>query len=123
MSRNESIIMKSKVMYDFIAIVQVAIVFGYTALEAFANLSIPQGYEYKANINSKGIIGIFDKNAIERWVTLRTKMSEIYLKKDFFRVCDVPEQIIVFFYEELKGRDKTNSLWPWIINADGGLLV
>jgi hypothetical protein len=166
MSRNESIIMKSKVMYDFIETVQVAIVFGYTALEAFANLSIPENYEYKANINSKGIIEIYDKNAIERWVTLRTKISEIlvdvyktdditkkaiwnqflefeklrndiihqksiadtklyhrYLKKDFFKLCDVAEEIIVFFYEELKGRDKTNALWPWIINTEGGLPV
>lgn len=60
-------------MYNFIETVQVAIVFGYTALETFANLSIPQNLEYKANINSKGIIKIYNKNAIERWVTLITK--------------------------------------------------
>jgi len=166
MSREETIIMKSRIMYDFIEIVQVGIVFGYTALEAFANLSIPQNYEFKADINNKGITEIYDKTAIERWITLKIKISEIlvdiyetesiknkkiwseflefeklrheiihqksitdtkfyqrYLKKDFFRICDVPEKIIAFFYEELHGKQKTNALWPWIINVESGIPV
>ncbi|MEC2314492.1 hypothetical protein AB0R74_02730 [Bacillus velezensis] len=159
MNRKESIIMKSKIMYDFIETVQVGIVFGYTALEAFANLSIPQNYKYEAD-NNKGITEIYDKSAIERWVTLKIKISDIlvdiyetdsiknkkvwseflefeklrheiihqksisdtkfyhrYLKKDFFKICDAPERIIGFFYDALKGKEKTNPLWPWTINT------
>ncbi|MCG8397516.1 hypothetical protein LWS67_13335 [Bacillus atrophaeus] len=163
MSREESIIMKSKIMYDFIETVQVGIVFGYTALEAFANLSIPQEFKYEAD-NNKGIIEIYDKSAIERWVTLKMKISDIlvdiyetdsiknkkiwseflefeklrheiihqksiidtkfyhrYLKKDFFKICDIPEKIIGFFYEELKDKEKTNPLWPWTINNESAI--
>lgn len=164
MNRKETIIRKSKIMYDFIETVQIAIVFGYTALEAFANLSIPSNYQYKSDINSKGIIEIYDKKAIERWVTLKLKVSDIlvevyktkdikktklwnqflqfeqlrneiihqkaiedtkfyhkYLQKDFFNICNVPEDIIKFFYDELEGRDTTNPLWPWIIDRAAGI--
>ncbi|MBV7320316.1 MULTISPECIES: hypothetical protein [Bacillus subtilis group] len=164
--REETIIQNSGMMYDFIESVQVGIVFGYTALETFANLSIPQNYEYKSDMNNKGIIEIYDKSAIERWITLRMKISEIlvkiydtdsiknkkiwndflefeklrheiihqksvedtkfyhkYFKRDFFRICEVPEKIISFFYEEYEGKEKTNPLWPWIINTEGGIPI
>ncbi|MEM5527874.1 hypothetical protein WN093_03485 [Gammaproteobacteria bacterium AS21] len=67
----------SKDVYDYIEEIQSAIVFAYTALEAFANLSIPQGYIYKAKKNSKGISESYDKVAIERWLSLKVKMKSI----------------------------------------------
>jgi hypothetical protein len=67
----------SKDVYDYIEEIQSAIVFAYTALEAFANLSIPQGYIYKAQKNSKGISESYDKVAIERWLSLKVKMKSI----------------------------------------------
>ncbi len=70
-------ILNTKIIYNYIEEIQTAIVFGYTALEAFSNLSIPEKYVYTAKPNSKGIVEAFDKMAIERWTQLKTKLSEI----------------------------------------------
>ena len=58
-------ILNTKIIYNYIEEIQTAIVFGYTALEAFSNLSIPEKYVYTAKPNSKGIVEAFDKMAIE----------------------------------------------------------
>lgn len=59
-------------LMDYIEAIQTAIVFGYTALETFINLSIPDDYIHE-NQNNKGIIESYNKEAIERW--LDTKKS------------------------------------------------
>jgi hypothetical protein len=68
---------KSKLIADYIEIIQICIVFGYTALEAFTNLSITDSFEYKVNVKNKGIVEVYDKTAIERWVSLGDKLSKI----------------------------------------------
>lgn len=75
----EQIGVKSKIIYDYIEQIQISIVFGYTALETFVNLSIPDSYEY-SDKNSKGIIETYNKEAIERWLQLRVKLSDILVK-------------------------------------------
>lgn len=67
----------SLILYDYIEQTQTAIVFGYTALEAFTNLSIPIDYVYTSDKNNKGIKEVFDKEAIERWLTLKVKISNV----------------------------------------------
>lgn len=67
--RKEQIINRSKIMYDYIEFIQSSIVFGFTVLEAFVNLSIPEGYEYKFE-NNKGVIEVYNKEAIERWLPI-----------------------------------------------------
>lgn len=76
-NKKEAIDAISKDVYDYIEEIQSAIVFAYTALEAFANLSIPQSYVYQAKKNSKGIAESYDKVAIERWLSLKTKIKFI----------------------------------------------
>ncbi|WP_086480783.1 hypothetical protein [Oceanospirillum sanctuarii] len=75
----------SSLVCDYLESIQTSIVFGYTALEAFVNLSIPSDYTYKTDKNNKGICEIFDKNAIERWLPLKTKvksvLSDVYSTK------------------------------------------
>lgn len=160
LDKRNAIIMKSKIIYDFIELIQSSIVFGYTALEAFSNLSIPSTFQYKTEPNGKGIIEIYDKDAVERWVPLRTKISEIlvdiyktksikqknlwnkfiqfeelrneiihqksinstnlykkYFRKGFFEVCETPEEVIRFFFEERENKKMTDPLWPWVING------
>jgi len=68
---------KSKIVADYIELIQTSIVFGYTTLEAFANLSIPIDYEYLVTIKNKGIKEVYDKDAIERWINLGEKLSKI----------------------------------------------
>lgn len=63
------------IVYEFIETIQMSIVFGYTAIEAFTNLSIPEEYQYKKIISNKGITETYDKKAIERWLTLNEKIS------------------------------------------------
>lgn len=157
----EIIIAKSRLLYDYIERIQTSIVFGYTALEAFCNLSIPDDYKYSNSDNSKGILEIYDKRAIERWVTLKVKISEIlvdvyktknikptriwndflkfenlrheiihqktinstgfykqYFKEGFCDICNIPEQVIKFFFDEREDKEMTDPLWPWVINTN-----
>lgn len=81
----------SKLMYDYIEQVQIAIVFGYTALETFTNLSIPNNYEYKIQTN-RGTSEIYDKNSIERWLSLKEKISEIIV--DVYQTRDIKKDSI-----------------------------
>ncbi|WP_180790824.1 hypothetical protein [Vibrio parahaemolyticus] len=75
--KKEAIGAISSDVYDYVEEIQSAIVFAYTALEAFANLSIPQDHIYQASKNSKGITESYDKVAIERWLSLKTKIKHI----------------------------------------------
>lgn len=68
---------QSIIAADYIELIQISIVFAYTAIESFVNLSIPEDYEYKVNVKNKGITEIYDKTAIERWVSLCDKISNI----------------------------------------------
>lgn len=68
---------KSKDVCDYIEAVQTSIIFGYTAVEAFSNLSIPVDYEYQVKIKSRGTSELYDKNAIERWLSLKEKVMNI----------------------------------------------
>lgn len=67
----------SSLVCDYLENMQTSIVFGYTALEAFVNLSIPESYTYTTDKNNKGISELFDKKAIERWMPLKTKIKNI----------------------------------------------
>ena len=62
---------------DYIECIQTAIVFGYTALETFANLSIPEKYKYKTRNNYKETKEVYNKEAIERWISLKVKFQFI----------------------------------------------
>lgn len=159
--KKEFLKLKSKIVADYIEMIQICIVFGYTALEAFANLSITDNYEYKVQVKSKGITELYDKKAIERWVKLSDKVSKIlpdiyetkkietakfwdyfiklekyrhdiihqksiektdfyktYFNKDIFDICSCPELVLKFFYETHASKQRTNPLWPWLINRD-----
>lgn len=152
---------KSKTVADYIELIQICIVFGYTAIEAFSNLSITDNYEYKVLIKNKGITEVFDKKAIERWIGLSDKVMKIlpeiydtkkievtkfwpyfiklekyrndiihqksiektdlyksYFNKDIFEICLCPELVLRFFYEAHSMKQKTNPLWPWLINKE-----
>jgi hypothetical protein len=149
----------SSTVCDYIEHVQTAVVFAYTALETFANLSIPEGYLYHIENESKGIRETYNKEAIERWLTLKIKLQHIlgkiyraknverqkwwghfsnlerfrndiihqetinstdfykeYFKATLFQACECPLPIIKFFYEAQAENNRTNPLWPWLIN-------
>ena len=70
----------SSLVCDYLENIQTSIVFGYTALEAFTNLSIPEDYTYTTGKNNKGISEIYDKKVIERWIPLKIKIKKILTK-------------------------------------------
>ena len=152
---------KSIVVADYIETIQICIVFGYTALETFSNISITDTYQYKVSVKSRGIIELYDKKAIERWISLSEKLSKIlpeiygtkeietckfwsyfvklekyrhniihqktidrtdfykdYFNKDIFEICKSAEAVLKFFYEAHSEKQRTNPLWPWLINKD-----
>jgi hypothetical protein len=149
----------SSMVCDYIEYVQTAVVFAYTALETFANLSIPEGYLYHAENKSKGTTETYDKGAIEQWLSLKVKVQYIlreiygtekvecqkwwghfsnleqyrndiihqktinstafykeYFKASVFRACESPLLIIKFFYEAHAKNNRTNPIWPWLVN-------
>jgi len=87
----EKIYQDSKIIYDHLELVQTSIVFGYTALETFTNLSIPENYEHKI-INSKGVTEIYNKENIERWLSLKYKISIILV--DVYKTNDIKKHPI-----------------------------
>lgn len=78
--RKDFIIKNTKIANDFIQFVQISIVFGYTAVESFANMSIPVTYSHEIKGRKSGIKEIYDKSAIERWISLSDKLSNILTK-------------------------------------------
>ncbi len=80
----------SSTVCDYIEHVQTAVVFAYTALETFANLSIPEGYLYHTENKSKGIRETYDKEAIERWLSLKLKVQHIL--REIYRTEKVERQ-------------------------------
>ena len=149
----------SSVVCDYIEHVQTSVVFAYTALETFTNLSIPDGYLFHTENKSKGINETYDKDAIERWLSLKVKVQHIltqiyatekaedqkwwghlsnleryrndiihqksinstsfykeYFKTAVFPACECPLTIIKFFYEAHAHNNRTNPIWPWLVN-------
>lgn len=61
--------------YDYFELVITALIFSYTALEAFANICIPNHFEYL--VEKDGVKTIYSKQAIERRFSLRDKFKTI----------------------------------------------
>lgn len=67
----------SKKIYDYLELIHKAIIFSYTSIETFVNLSIPESYNHNITKNKEGITEIYDKHGIERWLSLTVKLKEI----------------------------------------------
>lgn len=61
--------------YNYFELIISSLIFAYTALEAFANICIPNNYEFL--IEKSGIKTIYSKEAIERKYALREKFKVI----------------------------------------------
>ena len=82
-NKKEALNSVSSIICNYIEEIQIAIVFGYTALETFANLSIPEDYEYKKKNETKGIHELYEKGSIERWLSLKEKIQ--YILTDIYK--------------------------------------
>lgn len=75
--KNEVVFRSTSDSFDYIERVMESIIMAFTALEAFVNENIPDGYEYHCHKKSEIILEIMDKKAIERWLSLDEKLSVI----------------------------------------------
>lgn len=73
--KSKFIIDDSIELYDYIESAQAAIVFSFTALETFINLSIPEEYIFTQKDHKK--TSTYNKLQIERWISWEIKLSEI----------------------------------------------
>ncbi len=64
------------IAYDYLEAIMSAIIFAFTAIEAFANEEIPEDYQYPTHRKS-GISIIFQKSSIERHIDLVEKLAII----------------------------------------------
>jgi len=65
-----------KRLYNYLEHIQTSIISIYTAIESFANIAIPNDYEYSFK-NNKGITESYDKAAIERWLKTSEKIAKL----------------------------------------------
>lgn len=63
-------------LYNYFSTLKISIIFSYNAIEAFINMSIPEDYKYEFK-NNKGIKEVWDKEAIQRWMSTSDKLLKI----------------------------------------------
>jgi hypothetical protein len=68
---------RSSEICNYIEQIQISIVFSYSAVEAFSNISIPDNFKYAYKKNKKCDEEILDKSTIERWIPLKDKIGRI----------------------------------------------
>lgn len=76
--RNEVLRERSKMMCDYLEKIQTSIIFAVSAIETFSNMSIPDEYVYKLKSPQK--TELYNKQQIERNITLKDKISKILVE-------------------------------------------
>jgi len=64
-------------LFNYFEDMMAQIVFSHSAIEAFANISIPIDYEYKDNKSNKKCTETYNKDQIERSVSLEKKLDKV----------------------------------------------
>ena len=70
----------SAVVYDYLEFMMTSVLFAFSALEAFANEEIPKDFTHEAKRHSSGVHIAYEKNSVERYVSLDEKLSTILPK-------------------------------------------
>ncbi len=67
---------ENTLLFDYFERIQISIISIYTAVEAFANIAIPNDYKIEKK-NNKNVTEIWNKQNIERWMNTTEKIGEI----------------------------------------------
>lgn len=86
-------------LYNYFEHIQTCIICVYTAIEALANIAIPNEYEYKT-INTKGVSESWNKETIERWFQTSEKYTKIL--PEILNIEDPKKQIFWSKFKELE---------------------
>ncbi len=65
-----------EMLYNYFEHIQTSLIFIYTAVEAFANVAIPETFTYE-KLNNKKVREIWGKEQIERWLPTTEKICDI----------------------------------------------
>ena len=76
--RNDVLRERSKLVCDYLEKIQTAIIFAVSVIETFSNMSIPDDYTYTITGNKN--TEIYNKQQIERFITLKDKISKILVE-------------------------------------------
>lgn len=87
--RNNVLKERSKLVCDYLEKIQTSIIFATSAIETFSNMSIPNNYEYIIKSNKK--TEIYNKQQIERNISLKEKISKILI--DIYSTKYLSEQL------------------------------
>ncbi|WP_045590857.1 hypothetical protein [Vibrio vulnificus] len=63
-------------LYKYLEHIQTTVICTYTAVEALANVAIPNDYKYETK-NNKGVMEVWDKESIERWFKTSDKFTKL----------------------------------------------
>lgn len=66
-----------KLLFDFFELMITQIVFSFSAIEAFANISIPKDFIYRSKRGDKKFLEEYNKDQIERNISLDNKLDKI----------------------------------------------
>lgn len=78
-SNVDKVKLSTELICDYIEKIQTAIVFTYTTLEAFVNLSIPEDYKFSKIIKEAGVVyeKRYTRDSIERLIPLKEKLTMV----------------------------------------------
>lgn len=67
-------------LFDYFELMESGVIFTYTAVESFINVSIPKDYIYTCKGKKAGISEQWNKNSIERWMSTKDKLKKVLPK-------------------------------------------
>jgi hypothetical protein len=70
----------SAIVYDYLECIMTSVIFAYSSLEAFANEEIPEDLIHEAQRRQSGILVAYQKNSVERHISLDEKLATILPK-------------------------------------------
>ncbi|MPR34435.1 hypothetical protein [Salmonirosea aquatica] len=98
----------SRVLIDFFEIMMTQIIFSYSAIEAFANTSIPEDFIYHPKKKDNRFTESYKKEQTERYISLNEKLKDVL--PNIFKV-DSPTKL-----KEWNGYDTLQKLRDRIIH-------
>lgn len=74
-SFEEASLLDAHVLYDYLERMSIAVVFGYSAVEAFTNELIPEDAQHETI--RRGVVRLYGKEDIERYLSLDEKLDKV----------------------------------------------
>lgn len=101
----DALVERSKIICDYVEAIQEAIVFSYTSLESFVNMSIPNDYVYIKRAKH-GVEEHFNCEGIQKYLPLKEKLKNIMC--DIYKIENLTQE--PFWQDYCKLEELRNSI-------------